>query len=1282
MREGEIIGERFQIHEVAGRGGMATVYRAKDCVRGEWVALKLLRPGESRERFIREATLLSSLAHPAIVRYLSHGMTQRGEAYLAMEWLEGETLAGRLSRKPMAVQETIDLGIRVAGALSEAHSHGVIHRDLKPSNLLLPGGEIRLTTLLDFGIAWAGARSGPAESAEVMGTPSYMAPEQARGDETLDGRADLFALGCILFECLSERPAFRGEHTQALLAKVLFEEPPHLLELLPELSPALADLVFRLLSKQASDRLETARQVVEELSHLQKSERLQAGSARSARLTAREQRAACVLLAKGTAEAPLQRGLTTLAAGQAEEDASFSVAALAQTFDARLEWLADGSLVLMMSDRGTARDQAAGAARIALALRRLAPHSSFSIATGQAEVSSRFRVGPLLERAASALSHSGERCICIDEVTAGLLLSDFDIAGDASSQRVLSGERGFGEQARTLLGKKISFQGRESELGAAMGWWGECQRSSVARAVLFIGDAGIGKSRLLHEMILQIRQECPHAEVWNAGGDSLSSGSPFGLLARVLRRAFQLNESETLEEARRKIVARVARHVPEPSAFGASQFLGELLGVPFDAEPGSHLWAARRDPLLMGDQMSHAWQLFLSSECEHHPVVLSFEDLHWGDLPSARFVGGALAALSKKPFFVLGTARPEISTQFPKLWEEGGVHKIRLEGLGRAASENIVRSALGENCRADWVEKIIQRADGNAFYLEELIRAFSEGRLDELPGTVLAMAHSRIQALPKSSRQVLRAASVFGELFWRDGLASLLAGTSEAAELSSLLSYLVKNEVVSPSPSARFQGQVEYRFRHALLRDTAYATFTSEDCSLAHRLAARWLQGVGEDDATAMARHTELGGEMELAIGWYRKAAEQARHSFDVARTEEAAARGVACGATGEALGVLRLCQSEIFYSRQQISEGSRAISEALELLPQGSTAWCEAAANHILMTLQYGEREAAFVALEQFRQTDPVPEGLLGYAKAIFTLVFVAYSNGLYSVGETFVHRLEDIIAKASHEDMELTNLCAGVRLIRARMHIGDAWLARQYARQITSYFEKIGDERWLVTARYEIITTALMVGDPEEAERQLRLCRASRAEFTNSANDTMLALALAQMGDREGAATHCRAAEAIADRLVDRVSTSWHLGLQTQTWLLLESPIDAERTMTKAMKRCRSPRHEAVLLSYRARALLMLNRTEEAAEAAEAAMRMVEELGGVGAREPCIRLAFVQTLNARGEVARAQAALQDAHKQLLERAGWIPEPLDRQRYLTRVPEHAALMKMGTSPK
>jgi serine/threonine protein kinase len=271
LEAGEVVGERFRIERFAGSGGMGAVYRAADLASGAHAAIKVMgkQSGSVRERFSREAAVLAQLSHPCIVRYVAHGMTTRGLPFLAMDWLDGEDLSGRLARASLRAEDSLSLVRRASEGLAVAHARGVVHRDIKPSNLFLVDGDPGSAKVIDFGVArideGAGALTRPGTS---LGTAGYMAPEQAMEAADVDARADVYALGCVLFECLTGRAPFVGRPA-ALLVKVLAEKPPRPSDLRPALSDEIDALLGRLLAKDRAERPRDAAELLRALDAIQ-----------------------------------------------------------------------------------------------------------------------------------------------------------------------------------------------------------------------------------------------------------------------------------------------------------------------------------------------------------------------------------------------------------------------------------------------------------------------------------------------------------------------------------------------------------------------------------------------------------------------------------------------------------------------------------------------------------------------------------------------------------------------------------------------------------------------------------------------------------------------------------------------------------------------------------------------------------------------------------------------------------------------------------------------------
>ena len=250
-----VLAERYELLAEAGRGGMGTVYRGRDLARdGRCVAVKVLDRERELDvaRFEREAALLAAVRHTNVVDYIDHGIDD-DVRYLVLEWIDGVPLAASL-RLGITAAEAVRVVTATARGLAAMHELGIIHRDVKPANILLVG-EPGIAKLLDFGIARkVNATSHLTQQGMVVGTPSYMAPEQQRGDLQIDPAVDIWALGCVLFEALTGYPAYTGKGLAALRAKVLLGSPPELQTLCPEAPPELLVLVREMIQKQPADR--------------------------------------------------------------------------------------------------------------------------------------------------------------------------------------------------------------------------------------------------------------------------------------------------------------------------------------------------------------------------------------------------------------------------------------------------------------------------------------------------------------------------------------------------------------------------------------------------------------------------------------------------------------------------------------------------------------------------------------------------------------------------------------------------------------------------------------------------------------------------------------------------------------------------------------------------------------------------------------------------------------------------------------------------------------------
>ena len=261
---------RYEVESEVGRGGMATVFLARDVKHDRQVALKVLHPDLAKsvgsERFLREINILARLNHPNILGLIDSGEAD-GLLYFVMPFVEGDTLRQRLSRESqLPIEDAVQVTREVADALGYAHGLGIVHRDIKPANIMFVAGHAVVT---DFGIAQAVTEAGADQLTQTglsVGTPYYMSPEQATGAETVDARSDLYSLGCVLYEMVGGEPPYTGPSSQAVLSRHSQAEIPSVSIIRPQTPPQVQAVIEKALAKSPADRFRTAERMRDALS--------------------------------------------------------------------------------------------------------------------------------------------------------------------------------------------------------------------------------------------------------------------------------------------------------------------------------------------------------------------------------------------------------------------------------------------------------------------------------------------------------------------------------------------------------------------------------------------------------------------------------------------------------------------------------------------------------------------------------------------------------------------------------------------------------------------------------------------------------------------------------------------------------------------------------------------------------------------------------------------------------------------------------------------------------
>jgi serine/threonine protein kinase/tetratricopeptide (TPR) repeat protein len=1295
---GTIVAGRFKLEREAGSGGMGTVYRARDLSSGADVALKLLSSEEVRdaERFAQEAGILSRLSHPAIVRYVAHG-TSAGQHFLAMEWLDGESLDARIDREPLSVQQAITVLRRTTEALAHAHSLGIVHRDIKPDNLFLPGADLDALKLLDFGVArLLRVNRRLTQTGTLVGTLGYLAPEVISGVVDIDGRTDFFALGCVAFRCLTGRAPFEAEDEGAVLAKIVMQEAPSVRDLAPSVPDAVAELVNWLLQKAPDRRPENAAALLAALAQLDRlPEVLPAYRARrtKAGLTLTEKRVVFLVVIgpEGGGSGPIpddEEAKSMLTdAGQVPDSLTAIADELRTHFNATLRSLPKGPTIVTLP-HGRAADFAERAARAAIRVRASLTDRSIAVAGAQTSGDGDTGMLRMVGDAGALLATTAPGRIRLDEMAAALLDARFETLREHDGV-FLHGERERSGADRKLLGRATPFVGRSRELASASATLAACAEEGAAQVSIVIGAAGMGKSRLLREFLHAARREVPGIKVIVGAGDSLAAGSPFGLLARALRRNAGILDGDPIDEARRKLTASLGAHAGPSEASRWAAFLGEVAHVSFPDQHDDALRAARSNPQLMGDLMRRAFEDWLKAECQAQPVLLVLEDLHWGDSGTIALIDAVVRTLREQPLMVLALARPEVRETFPDLWSSRHPQIIELAPLARRAAEKLVRDVMGEQSSAALIARIVERADGNPFYLEELVRAAHEGRSDNLPDSVLGMVQARLDAQGDKAKQILRAASIFGERFSRTGVAALLGGDAELSPIGEWLDRLVDRELISRHTAAA--GSTEFSFAHALIRDAAYATLTEEDRCLGHALAGDHLEQVGVLDAMVLAEHFRRGDEPARSVKWYREAAEQALRSTDL----EGALARAECGLAAleqidkerviepETRGALRLTQTEAHLWRGELVRAEQRGIEAVEALAAGGALWYRAVSQTLISVAKQGRVDLLLRWVERALDTPPAPHAgnpqLVCLAWAASFLLVASRRNE----ASELMNRIEQIAANLADPDPQALALLHQARAARASV-MGDPAGCLTSLEAALACFEQAGDARNVSTVRANIGFIFAELGAWDRAELLLRgaLENAERLGLREicAVVQHNLGRVLAIRGDHaEGERLERIAVDsfvALGELRLEGLARTYLAEIK----LMAHAYADAESQLALALRVLdASPAARIQALGAMARTQLAQNRGNEALATARTAAAALEALGSIDEGEGEVRLVEAECLQAAGLTSEARTTLSRARGRLLERANQIADPGLRHDFL-KIPAHARTLELAAA--
>lgn len=923
-RGGQTLKGRFDLVESVGQGAMGTVWRALDRQTSQTVAVKLLKTQSpsATASFLREIEALGELRHPHIVAYVDHGLAETGEPYLAMEWLAGCDLQSYLLKQQLTSDQALCLASQVLSALHVAHGRGIVHRDLKPANIFLCDGSPERIKVLDFGVVKRLFDAPAGGQRLAIGTPLYMSPEQARGLPDIDGRSDLFSLGSVLYEAVFGTAPFFGETSMAVLAKVCVDEPTPLEKIFPRASARLCSLVGSLLIKARAHRSSSAASALASLREVTSHPAdLQANDS----LSLDEQRVVAVIMSRrerGSSHASSSLGVASLPKHVQEGVTALGFA---------VNQLIDGTLLLTCSGKATAPELAAKAARCSLTLRRHWPTSSTAISLGKTVVRQGLPFGKLVDETSHRLASTGAGEISTDEETAGLMSRTFAVRSHRDGWLLL--DDAFATPLPVSTQAERTFVGRRDELATLLQKFACSVERNQLEIAVYTGPPGVGKSRMAAEFLSTVRQRKERFAVWQAQGDALQTASPLRFVRQLAMSAFQVQE-DTPRRNRRDLVERFFTKQGHQHE-GSSVYLAELVGATPTGDSENALKSARSDPRFMAEQMALAFGDMIRAASTNHPVVLLLDDIQWADQASVKLLNSAFQSAGDQSCFAIGLARPELNNIHPEIWRDRSIHKCNLEPLNRFESEQLLSQVLSTD-RAETAAWVAERAEGNPFFIEELARTLKRRGKTQIPDAVLGTVQARLDDLPASARRVLRAASIFGRTFHRDGLLPLL-GSEDQNTLEHWLNLLAEEQILGDSAASTLV------FKHDLIREATYQSLTDGDRVLGHRLAGQWLEEQGTSPVAVLLEHFSRACDWPKSCVLAQEAADHAYSAGDLEGAICFCQKAIAYNPEPAQAGTARLTEATCYRWLGRMQQAWEPAQLAMKLLPKGSAAWFKA---------------------------------------------------------------------------------------------------------------------------------------------------------------------------------------------------------------------------------------------------------------------------------------------------------------------------------------------------
>ena len=868
--------------------------------------------------------------------------------------------------------------------------------------------------------------------------------------------------------------------------------------------------------------------------------------------------------------------------------------------------------------------------------------------------------------------------------------------------------RAFRTTTRGIEGVATRMVGRNAELQRLQSAFERLFVQRKLEMLLVVADAGVGKSRLLYEFTdwAETRPEVYFS--FHGRADPRTQNQPFGLLRDVLAWRLQISDTDTIELAKFKIEQGIAPLFVDDDgpelAQAHAHLLGHLIGLDFSDSP--HLRGILDDPKQIRTRAFHAAaQAFRHFSAQgEHPIVLQLDDLHWSDDGSLEFMKHLMHVNRDVPMLLLCLTRPSLFERRPELREPAGpAQRIDLFPLDKAVSGQLARELLKRlpEIPDSLSELLIGRADGNPFYMEELVKMLIDrGALtagagawsldpdqilgDAVPPTLIGILQARLDGLPAAERMALQEASVVGMVFWEEALAALDAQAPRA------LPALVRRELALAHVDTSLDGVHEYGFKHQILHEVTYDTVLKRSRRTLHARAAAWFAGLTGVRAAgflgAAAWHYERGGEPGRASEYYARAAEEARRRYAHEATLNNVAHAIRLldgkDETTLALRWRLLDARERTYEQLGRRPEQRADLDALRELADRLGDDCrraEVATRRSMLAYRNGDlADQESAAREGMTLAERCDDASLRL-NAMRLLALALVLQGDLGAGEALTRKGlgEARVLRLPGPESRFLNTLS---IIAHRRH--DTVTALAASQQATALRRALGDRRneaiglaSLGTIWLELGNFAQARSDLNESLRVLRAMGDRALEPVPTANLSQLAL---WEGDAALAREHAATALAIATEVQDRLFELFALWCLGNAELALRDLDAADAAYARALDLARSAKNPQDHDASAGLARVALERQDLAA-AVKALAPVLAALDAGGSLDgtldgTSIQLVCWQVLDRSGDP-RALPLLAQAHEALQNRAAEINDPALRDSFFTRVPPNREIV-------